>query len=504
MTLNFFIAILFTYGLGLYLFPRAMRFALKHNLVDIPSSRKKHSKPVPIIGGVVVIFVWIAGLAVFLSLHPHLIKYQMQSFLALSASICLLLAIGLYDDIKGAGPYLKLFVQLLATAITLGFEPNIRAACMNHAAQIQNVLGLDMSFWIWPLAAFWILSATNAINLIDGLDGLAGGTSLLIATSVAIIFFFTGTYGNFGFYLTAFLVPALVAFLHFNWSPAKIFLGDNGSLPLGFALGLLSLFCNTGRNTYVIAIGALFMFAYPLLDMTLCVIRRYHNKNRIFKADRNHLHYRIQRLGLNTSKTAIALLTMSAYFQVIALTTHFFDMQYVFTGTFIAVLSCFSFLFLIFSIEGWQVARVRKKMHVEDRFNLLGAQSFHILQIDLKSLYEVGLLEEKQTLDKILICLQVLLERNLRKEDHLLYTNDKIKIMIPSDEINQTPEEVQNTRNAIIEKFRNLLQGFQENFRVHASLSEIPIQYRRRDLNFLGNLVADTDDDSGEARPEVA
>jgi len=158
---------------------QGIRTAHRFKLLDVPSPRRRHRAPTPIIGGLGIFFTWTLGMAAFSFIQPEWFATHVQSMIPIAVSLVILITLGIFDDVKGLTPKPKFLFQAIAAAIVIAYEPNIHYLCLAW----QSVVGV----LVWPLMAMWIVGITNAVNLVDGLDGLAGGTALLVSISIAVV-----------------------------------------------------------------------------------------------------------------------------------------------------------------------------------------------------------------------------------------------------------------------------------------------------------------------------
>lgn len=286
------------------------RAAFAIGAVDDPDgARKIHTDPVPTAGGVAI---WIASLvptALLLLFSERLrIGHELlrnpqyfPALLGLFVGGTLILLFGLYDDITGSRPREKLLAQVLVAVLAwiMGFR--IESIDI-EAVQWSGNLGL----WGFPLTIFWFLGCINAINLIDGLDGLAAGLSLLALLCM------TTTGALFGHneiaFLSACVTGATFGFLFHNFHPARIFLGDSGSMFLGFCIAALALSGNTaGSSTGVALLVPVTALGLPIMDTALAMLRRWVRRMPFGAADRGHLHHRLLKLGFDHRQTVLAM-----------------------------------------------------------------------------------------------------------------------------------------------------------------------------------------------------
>ncbi|MCU1299305.1 MAG: hypothetical protein JWO91_3583 [Acidobacteriaceae bacterium] len=221
----------------------------------------------------------------------------------------LVFLLGVYDDICDAGPYLKFSVQ--AVAATMLYAGNLRIINLpvlfgNH--QFSWLVGL-------PLTVLWVLAITNAFNLIDGLDGLAAGSALFSTIVVFVVALLS--HSSFVSLLTLSLAGAILGFLRFNFNPVTIFLGDCGSLFIGFMLSALALLGAQKSPTIIAVAIPVVSFGLPILETTLSVFRRLMSGRPVFTADREHIHHKLLQLGFSHRQVVITLYAVSALFALL-------------------------------------------------------------------------------------------------------------------------------------------------------------------------------------------
>ena len=252
----------------------------------------------PLLGGLAVGIGCGAGLAVGLLLfeEPRLVR----GFVGFAGGATLLMGVGVWDDRFEMKPFVKLIFQIVAAAIAIeaGFRVDFFSNPFSGATWVVPT-------WIfWPVSMLWIVGVTNAMNLIDGLDGLSAGMGAIIAATLTIICWQADQW--LGVVVGLALFGSLIGYLPFNFPPARIFLGDTGSLLIGFGLSLLALegYRKTALLAFVVPLLAL---AIPLLDTGLSIIRRLRSGRGVFSADRLHMHHRLlEREG--SHKSAVLML----------------------------------------------------------------------------------------------------------------------------------------------------------------------------------------------------
>ncbi len=303
MTYKTYIGVVLLSFLGTYfLTPFVIRFALKLGAIDNPGGRKVHVKPMPRFGGLAVFGGFCVPWSFFYLLDNH-VTATFQNYEKLFAVLVIgavaMLVLGAVDDVKGLKALPKLCVQLaVASGLYVGGY---------QIMVLSNPFGesLALGWWSVPVSILWIVGITNAINLLDGIDGLAAGVTACIALSLAVINVLAGNI--IVALLTLCLAGACLGFLPHNFAPARIFLGDSGSLFLGLTLsciGILSLF-KAATATFVAI--PLLLFALPLADTTTVFFGRLWRGVPVFKGDRTHVHHRLLALGLSHGQAAVLL-----------------------------------------------------------------------------------------------------------------------------------------------------------------------------------------------------
>ncbi|MBS1834777.1 MAG: undecaprenyl/decaprenyl-phosphate alpha-N-acetylglucosaminyl 1-phosphate transferase [Acidobacteria bacterium] len=212
----------------------------------------------------------------------------------------LVFAVGLVDDLRGVPPLMKLLVQVLAAALVV---QNGRVA--EALVFVKGMPALTVGPITSAVVVLWIVGVTNAFNLIDGLDGLAGACALVAISTLAVAGRYLGEPTTF--VLTAALAGALVPFLRRNWHPAKVFLGDSGSMTIGFLLAVRSLTSATDARGQLHVLVPIAALAYPLLDTLVAIARRWLRGHSFSRADDRHIHHQLVTIGLSVPR-AVGLL----------------------------------------------------------------------------------------------------------------------------------------------------------------------------------------------------
>jgi UDP-GlcNAc:undecaprenyl-phosphate/decaprenyl-phosphate GlcNAc-1-phosphate transferase len=213
--------------------------------------------------------------------------------------------LGLWDDLRALGAKKKLFGQLLIATVAYCLGISI----YNFKIPLTDNI-IDLGFWSWPATVLWLVAMTNLINLIDGVDGLAGGISLMLMLLMSAV---GGVTGGVAF-MAAGMTGALVAFLRFNFPPAKIYMGDGGSYFLGCLIGLLTITSSHKGSVVAALIAPLFVLALPILDTALAILRRGLKGLPLFRADRRHIHHRMLEGGRSRRHVVLGLYAFTAFF----------------------------------------------------------------------------------------------------------------------------------------------------------------------------------------------
>lgn len=290
--------------LALVFVPLAMKLAYKIGAVDKPNARKVHTKIMPRMGG---LGIYLAYIIVVLATQ----KMNMQlAGLLLGSTI--LVVLGIFDDMKDLNAKFKLLIQVLAAVIVMAFGVRIEF--------MTNVFGggaIYLDILSLPITLLWIVGITNAINLIDGLDGLAGGIATIAALSMAVVGWIYGQYLMAS--MAIILAGATMGFLRYNFHPAKVFMGDTGSLFLGFNLSVLAIMGVAKSVTFISLAAPVLVLGVPIFDTFFAILRRKMNHKPIFAADKDHLHHRLLGMGFSHRKTVLIIYAISFFLALSAI-----------------------------------------------------------------------------------------------------------------------------------------------------------------------------------------
>jgi UDP-GlcNAc:undecaprenyl-phosphate GlcNAc-1-phosphate transferase len=281
--------------LSLALVPLMRPLSFKLGAVDKGTGRRIHRGVIPRLGGIGIFLAFIIPLGFSLTrgvwdtFHDNMVGVLVGS--------TIIFLTGVYDDIKGARIRTKLFLEVVAAIIIYAWGIRITV--------ISNPFGspVDLSWLSLPATVLWIIVITNAINLIDGLDGLAAGTVIFIS---AILFSFAGADVHMQLVYVV-LVGSLLGFLRYNFPPASIFMGDSGSLFLGFVLGSVSILSSHKATAIATLMIPVFAFGLPLMDMFYAVLRRFYRGMPLGEADKEHIHHKLLEKGLSKRRVLLVL-----------------------------------------------------------------------------------------------------------------------------------------------------------------------------------------------------
>lgn len=291
----FFVSCLISYKMV----PYVIDLANKVGAIDVPKdSRRVHKDPIPRIGGLAIFVGFLASALIFIPPNTKVLAILLASGI--------MIIMGLIDDISPLKAKTKLLIQIFCASIITW--AGIRIGFFTHPFEDNILIGVKLLSI--PLTIFWVVGITNTVNLIDGLDGLAAGVSAIAAITLAVVAITSKQY------LTATLLMGVaggaVGFLPYNFNPAKIFMGDTGSLFLGFILGVASVLGTIKGATILAVIIPLFALAIPILDTSFAILRRFLAGKPIMEADKGHLHHRLLAKGLSQKKTVLYLYAVAS------------------------------------------------------------------------------------------------------------------------------------------------------------------------------------------------
>ena len=296
------IGAIISFLLGVFIVPLVIYYSEKKGLVDQPNSRKIHSHPIPRLGGVAIWFSTMLTflLLIVLSYYPY---GSLLSGILLGSSLMFLL--GLIDDLYALDAKFKLFIQISIATIVFCLGIRIETLYNPFGSPIHLMLPIS-----YILTIGWIVGISNAVNFIDGIDGLAGSVITISSVTLGLIAVAMVPANTISALIAFILAGSMLAFLTYNFNPAKIFMGDSGALFAGFLLATLSI---TGvmKTAALTMIVPIFVLSVPILDITFSSLRRICKGTSPFVADAEHIHHKLLKAGFSQNKTVLILATFA-------------------------------------------------------------------------------------------------------------------------------------------------------------------------------------------------
>jgi len=284
-----------------------LRISHSKKWYDDVNERKIHSGNIPRLGGIgfgAAFFILAAGISVFFLING----VNVTRFIPCGIAMVFILVSGAYDDFRPMPPSYKFLLQLVLTVLIIFKGFDFERLLYSGGGFLTN-----LDFLSIPITVLWIVGITNAFNMIDGVDGLAGGVSALIAFFLGLIFFcFTYPEVSKSVFLCVSLIGVLIGFLFFNapFPRAKIFMGDSGSQFLGFTLAILPLMKESDKPASLPLFYAASLFLIPILDTTAAVWRRIRDGKKIYDPDKSHLHHKLIKMGLDAKKVDLVIFSV--------------------------------------------------------------------------------------------------------------------------------------------------------------------------------------------------
>ena len=300
-------------GLALLFTPLMIKIAQRLRILSMPGRRRVHSKPVPFLGSIAIYLSFFACLFIAFQAYPQTKISFSREIKGLFIAGTLVLLLGLWDDLKNIKPLIKLIGQIAAGLILFYFGFRIEVftnpftGAETHAYVIFSVL----------FTIIWVVGLMNAINLVDGLDGLAAGISAIVCFTLLIIALHLDNFVTA--LILAILAGSAIGFLKYNFHPAKIFLGDSGSMFLGVVLAATILIKSQYKSAAaVVLLAPITALSIPIYDTIMAVIRRRTKKDSIFIADKKHLHHRLLEFGLTQKQIVLTMYLLTVYLGALA------------------------------------------------------------------------------------------------------------------------------------------------------------------------------------------
>lgn len=298
--------------LAVFITPLVIRLAKRIGAVDYPGIRSVHTQPIPRIGGVAIYASSMCLIVSLLFLNTRIgerFREIWPQVVTLLGSATAIFFVGLIDDLRGLPARFKFTVELLG-ALALCFV-GVKIGSIDLGGGHAVNLG-----WLGcPITLLWIVGVTNAVNMSDGLDGLAGGVAAIACTAIAVFAIHSSTVHTgsvqandvmMALFALA-LLGGLVGFLFFNFNPAKVFMGDCGSLFIGFTIASASVMC-VSKSTALVGLALpTLALGIPIFDTLFCMLRRFLERRSIFAPDRSHFHHRLVAMGLRQRHAVLVI-----------------------------------------------------------------------------------------------------------------------------------------------------------------------------------------------------
>lgn len=314
------------FGVTLAATPLAKKLSVKAGAIDYPRERGMHKEPIPRLGGIAIVlgFMLTSGVMAF-----FLPDFRSGEFVGFVVGAVIIVTTGILDDIFSLRPRNKLLMQILAALVVIFSGTRIEIVFWPITAYLHTFSG--------PITFVWIIGMTNAINLIDGLDGLAAGVSAIGALCLMVLCFLSGS--PMAVVLSATLAGSCLGFLPRNFNPAEVIMGDTGALFLGYVLAVSSIM-GVFKGYSLLAILIVFLaMAFPIFDTLFAMMRRVWNRRPISEADRGHLHHRLIDAGYSHKHAVMLLYGLSLVSAAIAIVIAVQDIR--------AILVTFLFLLVL-------------------------------------------------------------------------------------------------------------------------------------------------------------
>lgn len=302
---NVFIIVFITFLTSLLLVPTIKKIAIHINAMDEPNERKIHKVPMPRLGGLAIYFSFLLGYILYGEINTQMLSILISSFL--------LILVGIFDDIKSVPARYKFLVQIISASIVV----------LYGNLSFTEISFLGLKFYFNPvindiLSILFIVAITNAINLIDGLDGLASGISAIYFLTIAIIAIILNCFGGLDIILSLIMLGATLGFLVHNFPPAKIFMGDTGSLFLGFMISVIALL-GYKVTTFTSLVVPIVILAIPIFDTAFAIFRRLLKGQNIAEADKEHFHHQLLKMKYSPVASILIIYAIDIAFAVISI-----------------------------------------------------------------------------------------------------------------------------------------------------------------------------------------
>lgn len=299
--LIYLVAFLTAFSVSLLTTPLAKKISIKLNAIDHPKKRGLNSIPIPRMGGLALVFGFMTAMFILI---PFIEDFRTVQFLGFIAGALIIVVLGVLDDIHNLNAKIKLLVQLLAA-----FTVVLTGTRIEMIMWPMFIYPDTLETFSIPFTVLWIIGVTNAVNLIDGVDGLAAGVSSICGFFLMILCILTGS--PMAVVFTAALTGSSMGFLPRNFNPAEVYMGDTGATFLGYVLAASSVMGLFKSYTLLAVLIAVLALSLPILDTMFAMLRRIRNRVPIMTADRGHLHHRLIDKGYTQKQAVIILYLIS-------------------------------------------------------------------------------------------------------------------------------------------------------------------------------------------------
>jgi len=291
--------------------PNIRYLALKFYAVDKVNRRKIHKKIITKLGGLAIYFGFLGGIFTLILFIPAFFGVNFFPLSTLLIGSTLMLILGIYDDFQGSSALLKFVIQIIISLLV------IKSGFLLKGIFIHDLINIEFGVFSIPLTLLWLVGITNAVNLIDGLDGLAAGIIGLVASFIFV--FGLLLKDNFVIYVSLALVGACFSFLKYNFYPAKIFMGDTGSLFLGLIAAFLGIYRPPSSSSNPYFIPTIILLFLPIFDTSFAILRRIVRKKNVFSGDSSHVHHYLLKKGFSQPQAAVRLYLITFILGIISL-----------------------------------------------------------------------------------------------------------------------------------------------------------------------------------------
>lgn len=300
-----------SFAVAFFLTPFFIKFAKRFRLVDMPNERKIHTRLIPTLGGVIIYLAFMVSTLLSLKLSQEFNMAFSEYLIGLFVGGSAILLLGIFHDTLDMQPEAKLMGQVIAALILYINGIKIEVITNPFGGQIY------LAQWVsLILTVGWVVVVINAINLVDGLDGLAGGITVIGAAALFFIALLKPEINSL--FIIVALIGGTLGFLRYNFHPAKIFMGDAGSMFLGFILSIVSILGINKMATTAALLVPITALGIPIYDTVLAIFRRGILKRDIMFSDRKHLHYRLMGMGISHRQVVLFLYFVAVYFGLVS------------------------------------------------------------------------------------------------------------------------------------------------------------------------------------------